>query len=58
MDVAPLPIDSIQIQEGDFDHAVDNPGDFARALAGWPTLKRWWQPDPLAPGGSRGGANY
>ena len=47
-----------QIQKGDFGHAVDNPGNFAGALAGWFTFARRWQPDPPAPGRSRGCIDY
>ena len=53
--VAPFPNDSqIQIEEGDFGHAVDNPGDFAGALVSRFAYARWWRPDSLAARSRRG----
>lgn len=49
MNVAPFPNDSeIHFQEGDFGHAVDDPGYFVGFVAGWPAIARWWQLHSLA----------
>lgn len=59
MSVAPLEVTSpTETQEGDFAHAVDNPGDFTGAVVGGPALERWWQPDTLTAGRSRGCVGY
>jgi hypothetical protein len=47
-----------QIQKGDFGHAVDNPGNFAGALAGWPALTRRRQFDSLVARSCRRRVDY
>lgn len=42
-----------EIQEGDFDHAVDNFGDSAGLVADWLALTRWWRSHPPVARGSR-----
>lgn len=59
MNVAPHPEDSqINIAEGDFGHAVDNPGDFIGVVVGRPAHERWWRVDSLAARGRRGRVGY
>jgi hypothetical protein len=46
------------LQEGDFDHAVDNSGDFVGLVADWLALECRRQPYPLAARGSGGCFDY
>ena len=59
MNVAPLSYDSqIHNVEGDFGHAVDNPGDFVGVMVGRPAHARRWRLDSLAARGRRGRVGY
>jgi len=59
MNVAQLPgVSRVGLEEGDFEHAVDNSGDSIGLVADRRALARRWRPDSPAARSRRGGVDH